>query len=311
LNSFLSWVGGKKALRNVIVSVFPVGCDRYVEVFGGAGWILFHKEKEKQFEVFNDYNADLTNLFLCVKERTMALLAELGFLPLNGRDEFSVLRKFLNQEEFTDEYLKEELELTQHYLKNPAKAEIIKLLKTRAKQYDVRRAAAFFKVVRYSYASGCTSVSCQPCDIRRTFHLIWAANRRLAGVFIENKDFGAVIEHYDSETVFFYCDPPYYKTEKHYEVCFPEEDHIRLFNVLSNINGKFLLSQVDCPFIRELYKDFNIMPVSRINSIAQRYSAGSEFPEVLISNYDLTEREKRRPIQISLLDFFERIGVIR
>jgi len=39
MDSFISWIGGKKLLRNKILSLFPekgtFNC--YVEVFGGAG----------------------------------------------------------------------------------------------------------------------------------------------------------------------------------------------------------------------------------------------------------------------------------
>ena len=43
MNSFMSWVGGKKALRDAVLARFPPYYERYIEVFGGAGWILFHK----------------------------------------------------------------------------------------------------------------------------------------------------------------------------------------------------------------------------------------------------------------------------
>lgn len=42
-------------------------------------------------EVYNDYNSNLTNLFFCVKERPLALITELGFLPLNSRDDFEAI----------------------------------------------------------------------------------------------------------------------------------------------------------------------------------------------------------------------------
>lgn len=35
----MSWVGGKKALRDAIVARLDERCDRYVEVFGGGGWV--------------------------------------------------------------------------------------------------------------------------------------------------------------------------------------------------------------------------------------------------------------------------------
>lgn len=40
MNSFISWIGGKKLLRKHIISQFPEGFDRYIEVFGGAGCFI-------------------------------------------------------------------------------------------------------------------------------------------------------------------------------------------------------------------------------------------------------------------------------
>jgi len=52
----MSWIGGKKALRDEILLRFPLQFERYVEVFGGGGWVLFHKPPT-QFEVYNDFNS--------------------------------------------------------------------------------------------------------------------------------------------------------------------------------------------------------------------------------------------------------------
>ncbi|MGL6217217.1 MAG: DNA adenine methylase, partial [Lacrimispora sphenoides] len=43
MNSFISWIGGKKLLRKKILEQFPDSDSfkRYIEVFGGAGWVLF------------------------------------------------------------------------------------------------------------------------------------------------------------------------------------------------------------------------------------------------------------------------------
>ena len=80
--------------------MMPAKYDRYIEVFGGGGWVLFGKEPDKGvMEVFNDYNADLINLYRCVKNRTWELLQVLGFLPLNSRDEFMEIKSFLEMGE--------------------------------------------------------------------------------------------------------------------------------------------------------------------------------------------------------------------
>lgn len=53
MNSFIPWIGGKKLLRKEILSRFPKEQpSRYIEVFGGAGWVLFAKEhNSKQLEI--------------------------------------------------------------------------------------------------------------------------------------------------------------------------------------------------------------------------------------------------------------------
>ena len=64
----MSWIGGKKSLRDLIVNLFPLYYERYIEVFGGGGWILFHKPPGNDFEVYNDFNGLLVNLYRCVRE---------------------------------------------------------------------------------------------------------------------------------------------------------------------------------------------------------------------------------------------------
>ncbi len=63
MNSFFGWIGGKKLLRKEITSRFLIQFGRYIEVFGGAGWVLFYKDKHAEFEVYNDCNSELINLF--------------------------------------------------------------------------------------------------------------------------------------------------------------------------------------------------------------------------------------------------------
>ena len=163
--------------------------------------MLFGKPPDgKRMEVYNDYNSNLANLFYCVKNRPGAMLKELGFLPLNSRDEFTVIRNFINKKEFDSRFLKEELDLAEQYLPPPDFEEIRQILLENAEVTDVKRAAAFFKLIRYSYGSGCTSFGCQPCDVRRCFDAIWQASRRLADTVIENKDFEALIRQYDRES---------------------------------------------------------------------------------------------------------------
>ena len=111
MKSFIPWVGGKSKLLWLIRKLSPSRYSRFIDVFGGSGTVTLSRPIQPGcMEVYNDFNSDLTNLFCCVKNRTMALLQELGFLPLNTRDDFNVLYKFFSKEEFTDDYLDEEME---------------------------------------------------------------------------------------------------------------------------------------------------------------------------------------------------------
>ncbi len=276
----MSWIGGKKSLRELIVSLFPLYYERYIEVFGGGGWVLFHKPPGNDFEVYNDFNGLLTNLYRCVREKPNELIDALYFV-LNSREDFDIVKKALARDSPTS---------------------------------DVIRASYFYQLIRYNYASGLTSFGSQPHDMWSNFPLIEQAHRRLSKVVVENKDFEKLIRQYDRPVSFFYADPPYFETEKYYknvgEDGFKKEDHIRLRDTLMGIEGKFLLSYNDCSFIRELYDAPNIQIESytRINNIKQRYDNGAQFPEILVANYDMHEREINSPSQINLFEMKNGLG---
>ena len=272
MNSFMSWVGGKKALRETIVSRLNQKCDRYVEVFGGGGWVLFHKSPGK-FEVYNDFNSNLANLYRCVREHPDELCEELRY-TLNSREDFEYIRY---------------------------------ILRTKKEIPDIKRAAHFYQIIRQSYASGLDSFGAQPHNMWRNFPLIHEASRRLQNVVVENKDFEKLISQYDRPNTMFYLDPPYYETEDYYEdVGFTEKDHVRLRDALMGIKGKFLLSYNDCPEIRQLYSQPGIVieSTTRLSNIAQRYDAGKQYPELLISNYD-TYEEGVLARQLTLFDDYD------
>lgn len=270
INSFMAWVGGKKALRDEILARFPRNYKRYIEVFGGAGWVLFHKPPGNDFEVFNDFNGNLVNLYRCVREQPEALRDELRYM-LNSRLDF--------------EYMKG-------------------MLHSQAVLPDVRRAAYYYALIRYSYAAGTSTFGSQPHAMWNNFPLIESAAGRLQKVVIENKDCVKLIRQYDRPESFFYCDPPYYNADQYYEAVSTDGfDHAGFADTLLGIKGKFLLSYNDCPEIRALYDRPGIVieGISRLSNIAQRYENGKQYPELLISNYDTTELA-RSCVQLTLFD---------
>lgn len=230
MNSFISWIGGKKLLRNKMIEQFPEEYDRYVEVFGGAGWVLFAKEK-KGIEVYNDINSNLVNLYKCVKYHPEALQKELDGI-------------LMSRELFQDA-----------------------ILETRGLT-DIQRAARFFVAIKESFGSKMETFGLQPKNMKASVDFLKIASERLNTVVIENRDFDKLIQSYDRSSTLFYLDPPYYKTERYYQGGFKREDHKRLREALRNIRGKFILSYNDCPEIRELYQGYEIIEVDRNNNLA-------------------------------------------
>ena len=137
----VSRVGNKTAILHILYALFPLQYGRFIDVFGGSGSVLLGKPQIDAFEVYNDFDRNLANLFRCMKTRTIATIRELGFCTLNSRDDFNAIRRFFDDEKFDDPYLAQELELTEIMLP-PLEAKELKELRIRLTQdYDVRRAA--------------------------------------------------------------------------------------------------------------------------------------------------------------------------
>lgn len=253
MNSFIGWVGGKKALRDRIISEFPKDMpSRYIEVFGGAGWVLFRKEKvAKQLEVYNDIDSNLVNLYRVIKYHREEFIKEFN-LTLLSREMFNDFKEQINVSGLT----------------------------------DIQRAVRYFYLIKVSFGSAKGSYNTSGKRLDKTLERLDEIQERLSTVSIENKDFENLIKTYDREGALFYLDPPYHETEKYYKNgnSFTEEDHIRLQKCLSKLKGKFVLSYNDDDFIRELYKDYNIIEVSRKNTLSSNDNT-KEFKEVIIKNY--------------------------
>lgn len=247
INSPIPRIGGKRLLRKKICSNFPDNktYDRYIEVFGGGGWVLFTRDKHAELEVYNDADGELVNLMRCIKFHCGELQREIeGYY--NSREMFLDAINQLNCRGFT----------------------------------DIQRAARYFLKIRLSFGSDGKTFGCSKKPLYSSADYLTTVSERFKSVLIEQKDFENLIKVYDRPTALFYCDPPYHNTEKYYDVPFSESDHLRLFSALSSIKGRFLLSYNDDDFIRALYKDYIIVPVERNNNM----SSGN-FKELLIKNY--------------------------
>lgn len=253
LKAPFAWIGGKSKLADDIVALFP-DHRLYVEVFGGALNVLYRKQcTSKQAEVVNDINSELVNLHRIIRTNPQSLSMHLN-------------RLLISRELFSD------------------------ILSGRTKpRNNIERAAHYYYLLSQSFgAKGTTfamnAKSRRPKDIYKDFGQ-WS--RRLKFVTIENMSFDKLINTYDKEDAFFYCDPPYVSTEKYYQHTggFGDVEHRRLAELLHGIKGKFLLSYNDCELVRELYADMKITSTKEINYTLRGAGSKKTVREVFISNY--------------------------
>ena len=97
---FFPWVGGKEKLAPYIYPVFPPHITQYTEVFAGSGSILLGMEPKKgRLDIYNDLDRNLANLLLCVRERPVALIAELRRCSIQSRTIYKIHQELLKHED--------------------------------------------------------------------------------------------------------------------------------------------------------------------------------------------------------------------
>ena len=250
MDSIFSWVGGKRRLRKIIVPMIPDDIKGYIEVFGGAGWILFARERHATLEVYNDLDNELTNLFMIIKYHPDALVNEMKYL-ISSRELFQMEK---DNSGFT----------------------------------DIQKAVRFLYLIRRSFGGqgsnyGTRKKSANPSH-ENMIALADKIHKRLDKVSIENRDFDAVLKTYDHVDNFFYLDPPYFRGTALYTRV-PRFDHERLRAALPGIKGRWLLSIDDCEAARDMFGGWQMREVTRPNSLNNYNVKDNQFKELLIKNY--------------------------
>ena len=127
--------------------MFLLEYTRYIEPFGGSGAVLFGKKHPDNFEVYNDYNHNLVNLFKCMRDRPNALCDELDLFNLNSRDFFQECKTVIATGSFDDRFVEEKKQLIKKFHSENKADEMIELMTRRILDYDLRRASMFYKLL--------------------------------------------------------------------------------------------------------------------------------------------------------------------
>lgn len=229
VNPIIPWIGGKRRLADHIIPLFPKH-QCYVEPFCGAAALFFIKPPS-EVEVLNDVNGELINLYRVVKHHLEELYKQFKW-ALTSRQNWDWL-SITPPETLTD-------------------------IQRAARFLYLQKLAFGGKVEVQSFGTATTS--------RPRFNLLTLeqdlaeAHMRLVSTTIENLDWQKIIEKYDRPHTLFYCDPPYWQTEG-YGVEFPWENYEILASLAGSIEGTMVISHVDHPEIREVFRGLHMVEV--------------------------------------------------
>lgn len=268
---FLKWVGGKRQLMSEIEPLMPSKISTYYEPFIGGGAVFLNQQPKKA--VINDYNAELINVYKVVRDNVDELIEDLA-KHKNESDYFYSIRMQDRQEGF--DQLSE--------LKRASR--VIYLNKT-----------CFNGLYRVNSSGEFNT----PFGRYKSPNIVNETVLRAVSNYLNNNDIKLLSGDFENalkgirKGAFVYLDPPYDPVSKssnftgYIEGGFDSDQQERLRDVCIKLNDKgvnFLLSNSATPFIKDLYKDFEIIEVDakrHINSVASKRGSVAE---VLVRNYE-------------------------
>ena len=259
----IPYYGGKFAMSKKLVQYIPKHL-RYFEPFFGGGSMFFRKKKVK-WNILNDIDNDLVNLYSCV---------------LNEYEDLSEKIYWYPRSRTLHDNFRKDIKATQE-INIP----------------DTDRASKYYYVIRNAFNNKpLNTFSKDTYWDTRMIKELKQSKEKLNGSTIENLTFEELFEKYIMrEGDFVYLDPPYVVADNkdYYRNKFDENMHIKLKNTVDNIslnNGKFMLSYDDKQELREMYKDYNIITITTKYCGANPDIRGEDKTELLILNYEINKQ---------------------
>lgn len=277
IKPFVKWAGGKNGLINSLISFIPKNFNSYFEPFVGGGALFFYLKNinilNSKKIYLNDKNVELINAYKQIKINPNKLLEELEILKNNHSKEY--FYKIRNLDRDFDFYSLSEV--------------------FRAARFIYLNKTCFNGLCRYN-AKGNFNTPMGNYKNPKIYDkdLIFSVHEILKNVSITNKDF-EVVSLKAKRGDFVYFDPPYYPLNKtssfvSYTDNFSANEQIRLYKLFKMLDCegiKVLQSNSNTDFIKELYKDFEIIEVISKRAINCKGDKRGKITELIIrGNYE-------------------------
>ena len=277
IKPFVKWAGGKNGLINSLISFIPKNFNSYFEPFVGGGALFFYLKNlnilNSKKIYLNDKNTELINAYKQIKINPNKLLEKLEILKNNHSKEY--FYKIRNLDRDFDFYSLSEV--------------------FRAARFIYLNKTCFNGLCRYN-AKGNFNTPIGSYKNPKIYDkdLIFSVHKVLKNVSITNKDF-EVVSLKAKKGDFVYFDPPYYPLNKtssfvSYTDNFSANEQIRLYKLFKMLDCegiKVLQSNSNTDFIKELYKDFEIIEVISKRAINCKGDKRGKITELIIrGNYE-------------------------
>ena len=276
LQPVLKWAGGKRQLLPQLQEYFPKKkITSYYEPFVGGGAVLFHLQPKKA--VINDYNEDLINMYICIKDNLEELIKKLKYYETKND---SVSYYEIRGVDRTDEY--------NNWTSVEKAARLVYLNRTCYNGLFRMNSAGQFNSPYGSYKNPC--ICNEP--VLRAMNKYFNENE----IEFRTGDFEEACKDAPKGS-FIYLDPPYDQYDEQLNFVgytkdgFTRDDQIRLKKMCDRLIEKgcyVMISNSKTPFIVELYNDTTKYITYTINTVNARRNINSnaqkrgEVEEVLI-----------------------------
>ncbi len=278
---FLKWVGGKGKLLPALRPLMPKGKFRYAEPFLGGGAVFFDLRAEDRLEhaLLCDVGRDLVGACKVVRDALPDLLAQLTaheaqYLAMD--EENRALYFYAVRNRHPADFVMDDVERA---------ARMLFLNRTCFNGLWRENRSGRFNAPHGRYAN--------PGIVQAD--KLHAASRALQGVDVRQADFRALPELVQDQRIeFVYLDPPYHplSTTSSFNAYsggqFSGKAQAELADVCRRLDRqgvRFLLSNSDCGFVRELYRGFDVGTIRAARSINCKADSRGDIDEVVVRNY--------------------------
>lgn len=255
---FLRYIGGKQAIAAELLHMIPPH-QVYCEPFMGSGAFFFKKDKAES-NLINDFNGDLVNLFIQIRDHRDEFLEWVWLTPFS-EDIHRRIFKFYNSE---------------HWLRIE----------------PFKRACGYYYMLQLAYNESVGNLGNPSYKISKGKQKwnkdicteLFCCSEKLENVIITHRSYADLInyEALNTDRTFWYFDPPYTMAgdKGYYKHNFLPSHHHEFLTHCKMLKGKFMISYDDHPLIREIFKEFIIKKVPNFKN------------EIVIMNYEYKPQQE-------------------